>query len=388
MDVVIRNGRLALAALALIVTACTSQPSSPRVTPPQPEPIAIRRELPRSAEPAPMAIPAPVDLAMDIPNHPTVRNALVLLTTRLRPGVQDSMLRSAQYKPMIDAILDEYGLPRALAYLPVVESAYAPTLTSRAGARGIWQFMKATARDYGLRVDEWIDERADPERSTRAAAAYLRDLHRQFRDWPLVLAAYNAGASRVRRAMSATGSSTYWDLVEATALPSETRGYVPSFYAAIIIASDPYAYGFRLGEPAQDDVRRVEIDGPLSLRQIAEAAGIPESTLIALNPAYYRCIVPPGRSTLRVPAAAAEMVLARTPLLKNEDATFAELTEPQIVQQQYEVKKGDTMYSIARRYALTVDELRDLNGLPPEHVIHPGDKLVVSASRAVTTGGM
>src|SRR5204863_7784872 len=122
--------------------------------------------------------------SMPIPEHKSIRGALSLFTTEMKPSIQESLLRSAKYRPLIDKALDEQKLPRGLAYLPVIESAYLPTLTSRAGAHGIWQFMAETAREYGLRVDGWVDERAAPERSTRAAVAYPKDPHRQFDHWP------------------------------------------------------------------------------------------------------------------------------------------------------------------------------------------------------------
>src|SRR5207248_753290 len=156
----------------------------------------------------------------------SIRGAVSLFATEMKPSIQESLLRSAKYRPLIDKVLDDAKLPRGLAYLPVIESAYLPTLTSRAGAHGIWQFMAETAREYGLRVDWWVDERADPERSTRAAAAYLRDLYRQFNDWPLTLAAYNCGPGRVRRTLNEANATSFWQLLEAAALPKETRGNV------------------------------------------------------------------------------------------------------------------------------------------------------------------
>ena len=376
-----RNVRLMLVAAALFASACGSNPP-PRVAPlgGAPPPRAARHDEIATKVVTPAAR---FNIDLPIPQHPSVGNALTVLTTTFRNGVQDSLLRSAPYQQMIESVFAEYHLPRALACLPMIESAYSQTLTSRAGARGIWQFMTSTAREYGLRVDDLVDERADAERSTRAAAAYLQDLYRQFHDWPLALAAYNAGPTRIRRAMMSARARTFWDLLDASAIPAETRGYVPSFYAAITIAADPIAYGFRPGEAVDPGVRRIEIEGPVSLRAIAEAASLDEAALRSCNPAYQRGIVPPGRATIVVPAAAGEIVLARASALRDDDATFAELSEPPLIQQhQYEVKKGDTMYSIARRFELTVDELRDLNGLAPDCVIHPGDKLIVASSRS------
>lgn len=404
-----RNVRLTLIAAALFAAACGSNPP-PRVAPaakPQRPAIAGAAEPPRRE--VPIAAPV-VDLGIPVPDHPAVRSALALFTTRMRSGVQDSLTRSAQYKEMIDRIFAEYDLPRALTYLPVIESAYSPTLISRAGARGIWQFMSPTAREYGLQVDGIVDQRSDAERSTRAAAVYIRDLYRQFNDWPLTLAAYNAGASRVRRAMKSAGATSYWDLRAANALPSETREYVPYFFAAISIVGAPSSYGFRLGDAGPRDEQRIEIEGPVSLRSIAQAANIDEEKLCKLNPAYYRRIVPAGRWNITVPASVADVVVARAPALKNDDATFAELSEPPIpsapekggllarpqeiavdaapMRREYEVQKGDTMYSIAKRFELTVDQLRGINGLSPDHILHPGERLLVAAARPASAGGI
>ena len=375
--------------------------------------------------------------SMPIPDHRTVRGALSLFTKEMRPSIQESLIRSAKYKPLIDKALDAEKLPRGLAYLPVIESAYLPTLTSRAGAHGIWQFMSETAREYGLRVDWWVDERADPERSTRAAAKYLKDLYRQFDDWPLALAAYNAGPTRVRRALDAQGATTFWELLEATAVPRETRGYVPTFFATLMIASDPESYGFRLGElpVASGPLPAVEVEGPVSLRYVADVAGVDEATLRELNPALRRAVAPPGKWPLRVPPRAAETIAARAATLRNDDANIAVCTytlrpsdtvariaraigtDPDTIAAMngrirsgatiylpvrarelgallaqseiyYAVRKGDTLFSIAKRHHLTVGELRDLNDLPKAHKLHAGERLRVTAPRTVTAGGM
>src|SRR5256885_12227247 len=229
----------ALLLLVVFAAACATTAPPPKVAPP----VAIAKtpaETPEyrkaledayaqivAREHAPVAAPR-VDVeaavSIPIPEHKTIRGALAYFTTDLKPSIQESLLRSAKYKKLIDGALDEAKLPKGLAYLPVIESAYMPTLTSRAGAHGIWQFMPDTAREYGLRVDWWIDERADPERSTRAAVQYLRDLYRDFNnDWPLALAAYNAGPGRIHRALEETGAATFWELSDLTAVPKETR---------------------------------------------------------------------------------------------------------------------------------------------------------------------
>jgi membrane-bound lytic murein transglycosylase D len=379
-------------------------------------------------------------VSIPIPDHPTVHGALQYFTTDLKPSIQESLTRSGKYKKLIDKALDDYKLPRGLAYLPVIESAYVPSVTSHSGAHGIWQFMPETARDYGLRVDWWVDERADPERSTHAAAAYLRDLYRQFNDWPLALAAYNAGPGRIRRAMQSTGATTFWQLLENEAVPKETRGYVPTFFATLMIATDPASYGFRLGTPADFDPTSVEMEGPLSLQYLASVVNVAESQLRELNPALRHGIVPPGKATVRMPAGAAVIAAARATTLKNEDANVAicayklhegeslqrlartlgsdvdtlvamnNLTSPAAAaegdsiylpvrarelgsllaqsESYYAVRKGDTLYSIARSHGLTVDDLLSLNELDGDHKLHPGERLRITAPRALSAGGM
>jgi len=331
--------------------------------------------------------PPRIDLA--IPQHPSIRGALAYFTTELRSDIQQSLIRSAQYRKLIDRALEEYKLPKALAYLPVIESAYLPTLTSRAGAHGIWQFMPDTAREYGLRVDWWIDERADPDRSTRAAAAYLSDLYREFHDWPLALAAYNAGPRRIHRALEETGTSTFWDLLEHSAIPRETRGYVPTFFAAITIASDPASYGFQLRDPSDPDVKRVEVEGPLSLRFVAAMTGIDEAILRDLNPALRHGIVPPGRATIRVPSSTADVAL------KNNDPNVAVCT--------YNIRDGDTVKKLAKKLHVKGETILAMNGLRAKGRLRRGESIylpvparelsvllsgVRSGHRPMATGGM
>jgi len=435
--------RGALPMIVLCATACATA-TAPKAAPPA-APSDLQRALKDTYteivahEATPVAAPR-VDIeagaSMDIPDHTSIRGALALFTGELRPSVQESLIRSAKYKPLIDKALDAEKLPRGLAYLPVIESAYLPALTSRDGARGIWQFMSETADDYNLRVDWWVDERADPERSTRAAAAYLKDLYRQFNDWPLALAAYNAGPARIRRALDEHGATTFWELLEAAAIPRETRGYVPTFFATLAIASDPAAYGFRLGDGGRvENPSHIDIEGPVSLQYIANVAGVDEKTLGQLNPALRRGIAPPGKWSLRVPPKAVDAIAARASTLRNDDSNIAICsytlkggdTPKRIAravgtdvdtlvamngrirdgatiylpvrarelasllaqsETYYAVRRGDTLYSIAKKHHLSVAELCDFNDLSKRHKLHAGQKLRVNAPRALTAGGM
>jgi len=386
-----------------------------------------------------------VDIAavksIPVPEHHSINSAVALFSNELKGDIQTYLTRSSRYRPLIEKTLAEFDLPKGIAYLPVIESGYSPTMTSRSGAHGIWQFMPDTAREYGLRVDWWVDERADPELSTRAAAQYIRDLYREFNDWSLTLAAYNCGPGRIRRALADTGAKSFWDLVDQSAVPKETRGYVPTFFATIIIAGDPASYGFKLGAEENIDAKQVELEGPLSLRYLASVAKVDESTLKSLNPEYRHGVLPPGRSSVRVPAKAADAVLARAERLKNDDENIAvcsfTLREGDTLKRlaraigtdvdtilamnnlssskkaregvtlylpvrarelgsmlahaddevYYAVRRGDTLYSIAKKHHLTVEDLLDLNDLRRSHKLHAGEKLRVSAPRALTAGG-
>jgi membrane-bound lytic murein transglycosylase D len=462
---------LLLTGVALYAVACTSSAPAPQAAPTAAAPtrevaapfdaVEFRKELDaayahilsRSSNPGKIPEDAPVvDLeaaaSIPIPQHRTIDSAVRLFSVDMKDSIQTSLIRSARYKKVIDKALDEQKLPKGLAYLPVIESAYMPTLTSRAGAHGIWQFMPETAREYGLRVDWWMDERADPERSTRAAATYLRDLYKMFDDWGLALAAYNCGPGRVRRTLDEAGATTFWELLDAGLLPKETRGYVPTFYATLLIASDPETYGFTLGDSpklpdAKSDEKRVEVRGPVSLAYIAEAVGVDEELLQDMNPALRRGVVPPGRATVKVPAKVAETLAARADTLRQDDAymkfctfsmrkgdTIQRLaraigTKPETIlamnnldandrvgtgeaiylpvrarelsallahhddeELYYAVKKGDTLFSIAKKNGLSVAELRELNDLEKNATLRKGQKLRVSSARTMTAGGM
>lgn len=380
-------------------------------------------------------VQSPIARSIPLPTHPSVDAAVRYFAGDRRSTIQASFERSAAYRAMIDAEFRRHGLPPELAFLPVIESGFRPDLTSRAGAHGLWQFMPATAREYGLRVDWWADERTDPVLSTRAAATYLRDLHRMFGDWSLALAAYNCGPGRLRRTMNRVGADSFWELMDAGELPKETRGYVPTFFATAILASSPDDWNFFVPSPSESPTTAsVVITGPVSLEFVGREAGIEPAHLRELNLAFRRGIVPPGNHPVRVPDFAAATVASRAGswhladpnpgvstyslrsgesipavaeklgLNKEEVREMNQSVSGRTVylpidrrtlsatltsagpapSQAHVVEPGDTLYSIARANELSVEELREINGLEESHVIRPGDLLIVALIGAIS----
>ena len=317
------------------------------------------------------------DLASTVHDFPIPQNDRVLgyveaFQGRLRTFLAEGMSRGAEYMPMIQAVFREEGLPLDLAYVPLVESAFKPTALSRASARGVWQFMRPTARENGLTHDWYIDERADPEKATRAAAKYLKTLHRIFDgDWHLALASYNGGPGRVQRAVKRFGVNDFWRLSATKGrLPRETREYVPMILAAMIIARNPAQYGFDVPEATLTAADVVTVSGPVDLRRIAEWANVPAETIRALNPELRRWTTPvrPNAYELRVPAGTATAVTqAHAATAPDEAASL----------QYYAVRKGETLLGIARKLRVSRTDLAEANYLRTTARVRPGQKLVV-----------
>lgn len=264
--------------------------------------------------------------------------------------------RSARYFPFIEERLRAAQLPDDLKYVAVAESALRPRAYSWAHASGIWQFIPDTARRYGLRVTRVWDERRDPERSTAAATAYLRDLHGQFRNWPLALAAYNAGERRVATALKTQGVSDYYRLV----LPIETERYVFRILAAKLILEAPDHYGFAVPveeryAPHETDSVTVPLSGPVGVRELAAAAGSFYREILALNPAIMDDRLPAGRYVLRVPRGTGTAFAER---LRSVNPAPAPPANRSVT---YRVRAGDTLHRIAQRFRVSVEALRSWN---------------------------
>ena len=249
---------------------------------------------------SPPALPAPsVGAAL----NQQVQYFLDRFTRERRQVIDKWFGRAGRYLAMIRDTLRDHGLPEDLAFVAMIESGFNPVAVSRAGAKGLWQFMAGTARRYGLRVDQWVDERLDPEKSTLAAAAYLRDLYAQFGSWSLAQAAYNAGEMTVTRAIRSVGSKDFWALARSSSLKRETKDFVPQIHAATVIGQDPSRYGFDVGGHAPADVEFVSIPAATHLATLAKASGVSTDALRSLNPVLVKGVTPPGGPyRLRVPA--------------------------------------------------------------------------------------
>jgi len=332
----------------------------------QPEDTKVLEET--GGEPKPPAVAPEVADAFDVPIelNEKVRAYLALYTGERRDRIQEAFDRAGRYLPMMRAIFQEHGLPRDLVNVAYIESAFKVQAYSRARAVGIWQFIAGTGRKYGLRIDWWLDERRDPEKATRAAAAYLRDLYGIFEDWTLAVAAYNAGEGKVGGAIRRQKTTDFWRL----RLPQETRLHVPAFMAMTILAKDPARYGFV--PPAEEAVPTevLSLPEPLDLRIVAQAAGIPVQNLQALNPELNHLVTPPHGPDypLRVPAGAADEFARK----------FSEIKKTRRVSwQRHVIRRGETLSQIARRYDTSVQVLLDLNRLPSRHLLRTGRSLVV-----------
>ena len=296
-------------------------------------------------------------------------------TARGRRVVETGLRRKGRYKDMIEAVFAEEGLPLDLINLAQAESAFRPNAFSRARAVGLWQFMSFRGREYGLKVNWWVDERRDPIRSTRAAARHLRDLYDQFGDWYLVLAAYNGGPGRVQRAVERTGYADFWELLKRGNLPRETNNHVPIILAFTIISKDPARYGidFEPEEPLR--VESVRVGRPTSLRSIAKAVGLKYTTLRALNPHVLHGVTPPdySRFDLYVPAGMASTVRAALPKIPEAE---------RIQWGRHRVRRGDTLSGIGARYGTSAYSIAQGNGISMRSVIRPGQNLVIPSPRA------
>ncbi|HEX6531957.1 MAG TPA: transglycosylase SLT domain-containing protein [Nitrospira sp.] len=311
----------------------------------------------------------------------SVQSHIRYFNTSIRNRFEQWLVRLSRYRPLVENIFTEFHLPSDLVYLSLVESGFNPYAYSRAKATGPWQFMKGTAKLYGLRVDAYVDERRDPIKSTVAAARYLRDLYDLFGAWPLAMAAYNAGEGKVMRALQKARAESFTDISKTRLIRRETKEYVPRFMAATIIAKNPDRYGFPQEASEPHQFEEVVVTRPLHFHAIANATGVSYTELRLLNPELRRDATPPGDDAylLKVPVgtkAKVEQLLDRIPTYK-----FPPMAKSQLASagssRWYKVRVGDTLEKVSRRFRIPLKTLKTRNNLTGP-TIRPGDFLVIS----------
>ena len=324
-----------------------------------------------------------IPTTIEMPLNNVTRKYIDTYSNRFSGSVSVMLGAANFYLPIFEEALERYDLPLELKYLPVIESALRPSATSRVGAAGLWQFMPATGKRYGLEINTLVDERRDPIKSSEAAARYLKDLYEMFGDWGLAIAAYNCGEGNIQKAIIRSGNqegADYWSVYNR--LPHETRGYVPAFIAANYIMTYYCEHGIVPREaslPLESDT--VIVTSDVKLERVANVCGISLDALRAINPQYRRDIVP-ANYALRLPLEAVEPFLTYEDSIYNGDVTG--LRRPVIADlpqdngnsrsrgsrgsrgssrgKTVSVKKGDTLSAIAKRNGTTVAKLKKLNG--------------------------
>src|SRR6202045_4901614 len=281
-------------------------------------------------------------------------------SNRGRRTVEGALARSGRYEDMIRRILREEGVPQELIYLAQAESGFHPLAVSRAGARGMWQFMGSRAKGYGLERSWWVDDRQDPEKATRAAAHHLKDLYNQFGDWYLAMAAYNSGPGRVQSAVKRTGYADFWELYRRNVLPKETRNYVPIILAVTIMAKNPSQYGLDNITPEQPvPYDTVPISYPVDLRLVAECVDATAEDLLDLNASLLRLTTPKfsdndGEFDLHLPAGTADKFQTAAPAIQ---------AAKRVWWRYHKVQGWETLASIARTYHTTPKSIAQANNL-------------------------
>ncbi len=302
---------------------------------------------------------------------------------RGKKHMQRYLQRSTRYIPLMKQILRQEGLPEDLVYISLIESGFNPKAYSYAAAVGYWQFIRPTGRQYKLKISTFVDERRDPVASTRAAANYFKALYNMFDSWYLSMASYNSGESRVKRSLRRYRATTFWDIARKRRLPAETRNYVPKFIAAKLIATNPSRFGFKnLEYHEQLSFDSVQVSKPISIKKLAKKMGIPVDEIKRLNPALRSNYLPVylgTKTAVRVPkgygisaAGFLDEAISKPP----KYIAGAGLI--------YRIRRGDSLYKIARKYGTTITRLRHENGLRRRSILRIGKKIRIPERRIRT----
>jgi hypothetical protein len=360
-----------LLAVALPEAASASQDFLPQTEGNDQAPVFSRESLPEVLEPEIKSsiVNAPVQTFPSL-LHEKVQDFISFFQGRAESFFSRSLARSQAYEEMMKRIFREKNLPEELFYLALIESGYNPTALSRAKASGIWQFIAQTAKRFGLRVDKWVDERRDPEKSTLAAAEYLKTLHGMFNNWDLAAASYNAGEAKILTAMKKAQSEDFWEISNHRYLKQETKKYVPMFLAAMTIAKEPEKYGFSNIEYHPPLVyEKVTVPPATNLALIAKAAETDLCEIRSLNPALLREKTPPNvpHFEINLPSGKREVFEKNFPALSRSSQS----------KNVYRVRSGDTLSRLAKKFDVSLQELCGANSLRPQSLLKPGSILKI-----------
>ncbi len=297
-------------------------------------------------------------------------------TSRGKATIRVSLGRGAAYRAMIERILAEEGVPAEIYYLAMAESGFRPNARSHAHATGMWQFISSRGKQYGLRRDRYLDLRLDAEASTRAAARHLKDLHIEFNDWYLAMAAYNTGPNNVKKAIRRTGSRDYWTMVKRRALHRETRNYLPIILAMTYVGQNLDLFDIGEIDSAPElSYDTVLTEGEVSFELIADATGSSVDAIRDMNQALFRSATPPYAYELRIPAGTASQYQREVALVPPDKRKQW---------RRYEVRQGETLEAVAHRYKVKPAELAALNSLPGGAQLAGGTRLTVPAKTRTT----
>jgi membrane-bound lytic murein transglycosylase D len=312
---------------------------------------------------------------------------------RGRSTMEAGLQRSGRYRQMAEKIFKEERVPLDLIWLAQAESVWKPKALSRAAAKGIWQFIPSTGIQYGLSQSAWVDDRSHPEKSTRAAARYLRFLHEHFAgDWLLAMAAYNSGENRVDSTIARCGYADFWEIHRRGLLPQETRNYVPIILAIMIVSKNQKRYGFDTKPDPPLNYDTYELPGQTDLKVVADLLGAPYETIEEMNPDLRRGVSPPGRPyTIRLPkgmrkqfevaySALPEDQRVRRVVIPREEIAQVSRRSYRTQQASYTIRNGDTLSSLARRHGVSVEEVARLNGISTRGQLRKGQKVRIPAS--------
>jgi membrane-bound lytic murein transglycosylase D len=364
-----------------VSAAQASEESGEAEAPAQPAPIDEIADLTLPTGDPRLALEAERELfnvAHDLPltvNESVLQYLSFFTTAHGRAIVEHGLERGGRYTDMIRRVLREEGVPQDLMYLAQAESAFQPQAVSRAGARGIWQFMPYRGEEYDLERSYWIDERSDPEKATRAAARHMRDLYKMFGDWYLVMAAYNSGPMNVSKAIERTGYADFWELQKRHALPKETQNYVPIIIAMALVAKAPALYGVHVDAEKPVKVETIKLRHPIDLRLVADATGAELSDLRLLNPQLLRTVTPnQPRFDLKLPAGVATRFEENVVQVPEDKWTNWRL---------HTVESGESLSDIARNYRVTVPAIEVANHFQAHATVPSGFLLNVPTTPPV-----